>query len=365
MSEEVFAYGGYHFIPERQFTEAENDFVAISRRQQIDTELGLCEPGYAYESKYPYSHASFMAASPDKDCDLFRCVENGKLYLPCEHDLQEYREPTRYEKHRESADAYRSKVRRFTLQFSLHDTEAREWFEQQPEKGDYLKSLILRDKERQLYPKQDASVVSPKEPEKRMAGDYEIIQAFLIGDKEIVMGENQNAAKGERYMCAFCDRNEIFALHTDVMVSDDFCEIAKLYADRLGEQAEKTRIDLLTPKIQGIQNEPLNKEQCTPISYKDDLNNRIVVIKPEVLRREYRRATNQIKLCIGGFGASPNSRGSACFCVDLYSGKTSRYERMNVMGTLTEEQLPKWAAYGLENYRQEQRQKKASAKEER
>ena len=198
------------------------------------------------------------------------------------------------------------------------------------------------------YLEQDEPDYTPQEPEKRMAGDYEIIQSFLIGDKEIVMGENQNAAKGERYMCAFCDRNEIFALHTEVMVSDDFCEIAKLYADRLGEQAEKTRIDLLTPKIQGIQNEPLTQAQCTPISYKDDLNNRIVVIRPDVLRREYRRATNQIKLCIGGFGASPNSRGSACFCMDLYTGKTSRFERSDVMGILEQDQLPEWAQHHLE-----------------
>lgn len=41
--------------------------------------------------------------------------------------------------------AYRHKVRKFTLQFSLADTEAREWFEQQPDKGKYLKELILND----------------------------------------------------------------------------------------------------------------------------------------------------------------------------------------------------------------------------
>ena len=32
----------------------------------------------------------FYAVSPEKECDLFRCMENGKLYLPCENDLQEY-----------------------------------------------------------------------------------------------------------------------------------------------------------------------------------------------------------------------------------------------------------------------------------
>ena len=77
--------------------------------------------------------------------------------------------------------------------------------------------------------------------EKRMAGDYEIIHAFHIGDKEIVIGENVNAPGDERYMCAYCEKNEILGLYSDLWVSDDFCEIAKIYADRLSEQAEKTR----------------------------------------------------------------------------------------------------------------------------
>ena len=86
----AFEYGGYHFIPERQFTEAENDFNAISKKLRTDIEMGLCKKGYAYESKYDYSYKDFYESSTDKECDLFRCVENGKLYLPCENDLQEY-----------------------------------------------------------------------------------------------------------------------------------------------------------------------------------------------------------------------------------------------------------------------------------
>jgi len=41
---------------------------------------------------------------------------------------------------------YRHRVRRFNLQFNLKDMEAREWFERQPDKGEYLKNLILADK---------------------------------------------------------------------------------------------------------------------------------------------------------------------------------------------------------------------------
>lgn len=245
------------------------------------------------------------------------------------------------------------------------DDELRGWMDEQINPGGYLEHLIAEDRDRQLYPEPEEPLTLPHGSEKRMAGDYEIIQAFHIGDREIVVGENQNAAPEERYLCAYCDRNEIFALYNDVMISDDFCEITKLYAQRLAEQTEKTRIALNAPKIQGISNEPLTAANCNPVSHDDDLNNKIVVIKAEVLRREYRRATNQIKLCIGGFGASPHSRGSACFCVDLYSGKTSRYERSDVMGTLEPGQLPKWAEHGLISYRQEQKQKKMNTKEER
>ena len=50
---------------------------------------------------------------------------------------------TNYQKRKEKNDEYRSKIMRFTFQLSLGDTEVREWFEQQPEKGAYLKDLCL------------------------------------------------------------------------------------------------------------------------------------------------------------------------------------------------------------------------------
>ena len=36
------------------------------------------------------------------------------------------------------------------IAISLSDTEAKEWFEQQPDKGKYLKKLILNDKKKKL-----------------------------------------------------------------------------------------------------------------------------------------------------------------------------------------------------------------------
>lgn len=90
MTDKTFEYGGYHFTPERQLTRKESSLSSISKHQWIDTELGFCKKGYVYDSKVDYSYESFYAAATEKEFDLFRCVENGKLYIPCENDLQEY-----------------------------------------------------------------------------------------------------------------------------------------------------------------------------------------------------------------------------------------------------------------------------------
>ena len=63
--------------------------------------------------------------------------------------------------------------------------------------------------------------------------------------------------------------------------------------------------------------------------------------------------------------AAATMLGTACFCIDLYTGKESRYERMDVMGTMEPENLPGWARHGLTAIQQEQAQKKTNKERER
>lgn len=42
--------------------------------------------------------------------------------------------------------------------------------------------------------------------EKRMAGDYEIIQAVQIGDREVVLGENPQDDTGMKYSAPFAGK---------------------------------------------------------------------------------------------------------------------------------------------------------------
>lgn len=86
----MFTYNGYHFEPERNLKECEDkNLYALSKHLKSDTELGMCN----YETdwkKCDYSLVKFYTASCGSKCDLFRCVENGKLYIPGEHELFEF-----------------------------------------------------------------------------------------------------------------------------------------------------------------------------------------------------------------------------------------------------------------------------------
>ena len=197
--------------------------------------------------------------------------------------------------------------------------------------------------------------------EKRMAGDYEIFQAISIGTKEIVMGESPEASQDERYMCAYCTMNEIFAQYSGVMVSGDYTEILKLFQERVREETETLREELAQPEREGIDDRPVTNEGFVPVSDDDELKGKVIVIRADVLKREYQRATRQYQLCTGGFGASPNSRGSACFCTNIYNGKESRFARRDVLGIVPEDQMPDWVKENL-NRMEKQRKRDRDAR---
>ena len=66
--------------PYENFTKKEGDFFAISKRLASDPNLGLCT--YQDRQKAPYDYKDFYTVSTDKECDIFRCEENGLLYVP-------------------------------------------------------------------------------------------------------------------------------------------------------------------------------------------------------------------------------------------------------------------------------------------
>lgn len=97
---EQFIYGGKHFVPEGRFDGTSISLNEVLSNLSVDKELGFCVPDYKYPSKFPYSQNGFYEAASDKKCDVFRCAENGKLYVPCQNDLQQYTGPYRKRRQR-------------------------------------------------------------------------------------------------------------------------------------------------------------------------------------------------------------------------------------------------------------------------
>ena len=186
--------------------------------------------------------------------------------------------------------------------------------------------------------------------EKRMAGNYEVTTAFEIGTKEIIIGEDKTAAPDERFVVANYENNGIFERYVDALVGGDYAEIVKIFAERVKNEAEQV-IDEKS-KIT-VDMTPITKDGCQVLEADDRIKNKVVVIRADVFKPEYQIATKQLQLCTGGFGAEPNSRGSACFCTNLYSGKEARFERSDILGVIEKDNLPDWAKERLDAVQKE------------
>ena len=198
--------------------------------------------------------------------------------------------------------------------------------------------------------------------EKRMVGDYEVLHDIRIRGRNIIVGENPKADAGERYVLATGESFDILIRYTDCLVSDDYTEIMKLFGERVSAFADELTAEHAKLVEQGIPVEVVPESDYDSVSRSQNIEGKIVVIDPNALSPEYQHQTHQIYLCDGGFGAYGSSRGSACYCTNLFTGKTTRYERGDIAGVVSEEKLPEWAKSGLERIQAEKKAKSAEAR---
>ncbi len=176
--------------------------------------------------------------------------------------------------------------------------------------------------------------------EKRMIGEYEILAAVNIGEIEVVLASDEKNTEGAKYMCGIMERSGLFELCKDCLVSDDYIEIADLFGSRVHSKADEFQKEM--QRI-GVSNKVITENDCIPDHYSKNIRGKIIVIKPDVLKPEFRRADRQLYFVLGGFGASGNSRGNTVICQNIHTGKDYAYERSDVMGEIKPECLPEWA----------------------
>ena len=185
--------------------------------------------------------------------------------------------------------------------------------------------------------------------EKRMVGDYTVINSMYIGHREIILGENPKAASGEKYVCCYAERVLFYEQYLEAQVSDDFAEIVKLYGERVTQAADEIMKETEKVTSEIGMNDEITAKDCKPISQDDAIEDKVIVIRGNVLRPEFRHASHQLMLCTGGFGAQKNARGRTCYCISLYSGKQTSFYRGDVLGVMDKRALPEWAKIGLQN----------------
>ena len=83
---------------------------------------------------------------------------------------------------------------------------------------------------------------SKSEWNRKKSGKPVIIQLSIhIGDRELILGEMENAPQDQTYLVAYCNRTELWDRYEECLVSDDFIEVAEIYADRLKEQVRQVK----------------------------------------------------------------------------------------------------------------------------
>ena len=87
-----FEYGGHYFKPHGKFDpDKYKSLYNINLRSH--TELKLWDDYFAntYKEKpiMVYNYNAFYTAMQNADDDIFFC-DNGKLYIPCQHELMEF-----------------------------------------------------------------------------------------------------------------------------------------------------------------------------------------------------------------------------------------------------------------------------------
>ena len=189
----------------------------------------------------------------------------------------------------------------------------------------------------------------------RKAGTWTITHSLHIGDTEVVFGEDKESAETP-YMCGYCQTSELIRDYSDCIGGNDYLEIMQLFIERINEQIEAVKEEIAEIPYP---TEPITADLCYPHDLSKSINGKIVALKADVLRSEYRISTHQILLVNGGFGANANSRGNAVFVTNLYSGEQYRVERRDVLGEIKPDHLPHWALEkaaqikGKEKYRHE------------
>jgi len=199
-------------------------------------------------------------------------------------------------------------------------------------------------------------------PEKRTIEGYTETNSIHVNGRLMFLGEKPDAE--HRYMVCEFRRNNPFGLLESMYagVTDDYLEALDKFRYLIEYNIGVVQSEREVRKnLDGVEPLTLTAAHCVLNGMDEDLTGKLIVIKADVLSPEYRNADHQLRICLGGFGASPHSRGNAVFCKDLFLGKESRFERYDVLGVADLDKLPQWAKVKMKAYEAAQTEQKVKS----
>ena len=133
---------------------------------------------------------------------------------------------------------------------------------------------------------------------KRKIGEYTVLCSVNVGEKEVILASNEQSTNGDKFLCGFAERNDLFELCSECMVSDDYIEIVHLFGSRVANEAElfKEQVEKLDIPITLI-----TEADCIPDHYSKDINGTIIAIDPKVLKPEFQKSRQTALICYRWF----------------------------------------------------------------
>lgn len=183
-----------------------------------------------------------------------------------------------------------------------------------------------------------SAVCSDSLPKKKV-GDYEVLNSFEYGGKEVFLGENPRD-EAQRYVVGYCEPvMGLYERYVDCLAGNDYNEIVEIYSQRVQGLIDKVKADI--EKVP-FDRTVIGKDSCDSISGVN-LKGKVVVINAEHIKREYAGAERQLCVASGGFGCSPEGSGTKVYCTNLYTGEDIAWHRGDILGTIKPERMPEWA----------------------
>ena len=121
----------------------------------------------------------------------------------------------------------------------------------------------------------------------------------------------------------------------------DYLDVMREYTRRLGVALDSLGLDRVYRGSPTFDDSPIRAEDCFPEDM--DLKGQVIAVKARTLAPEYRVASHQLYIATGGFGCSPNARGRAVFCKNIYNDESVRFDRDGILGVVKPECIPAWA----------------------